>query len=525
MRRDADELQKGTKLTFLESPWEPVRQWEVDSLKPKAQLTYVWQDGGLIPPTDTVHQQFLQYLQLYEYDKEVRSDLGKEALQLPMLYMPVHRASGGLPSRIGLSGYSYRDQKRTLDVTTSRSGGTNVLSLAIGRLAQRYRTLEAQDNMSVRQAFYDDENLKALTEILHGLGYTWSLETINVMSNEYDVALTKQGTQFEAAAASSGERELLTYLFAIYALNVRDAVIVVDEPELHLHPRWQRTLFDLFDRLSRETGNQFVLATHSPTFISPASIQYVSRVYIEEQKSHIIRLNSAHLPDAKHLFNIVNSQNNERLFFCDRVVLVEGISDRIFFEKIFDRFGRNNRREVTEIISVGGKGFFAHYQKLLEACRVQAVIIADLDYIEQVGTADIKKLFRTDDNEIKKDVFDNIKSLDGQSFVARVEEAMSTHNWHDADELWSYIKSRRIRLRRDLSEDDEATLKTFLDEQRALGINILSAGALESYLPIGYRNKDLENLIKFLERSDYWDQLPGTGRAEIELIVETALAA
>lgn len=126
--------------------------------------------------------------------------------------------------------------------------------------------------------------------------------------------LTKQGSSFLVSAASSGERELLTYLFAIFALNVRNAVIIVDEPELHLHPRWQTTLFALFEKLSKVTGNQFVLATHSPTFISPASIQYVSRVYSENQRSNLVRLSTAGLPNPKHLFNIVNSENNERVF-------------------------------------------------------------------------------------------------------------------------------------------------------------------------------------------------------------------
>lgn len=128
------------------------------------------------------------------------------------------------------------------------------------------------------------------------------------MRNEYDVRLKKQGSSFNVSAASSGERELLTYMFAIFVLNVRDALIVVDEPELHLHPKWQQTLLRLFVRLSEKTGNQFLLATHSPTFVSPNSIQYVSRVYSHDKKSRLIRLNSAELPDNRHLFNIVNSK-------------------------------------------------------------------------------------------------------------------------------------------------------------------------------------------------------------------------
>lgn len=32
----------------------------------------------------------------------------------------------------------------------------------------------------------------------------------------------------------------------------------------------------------------------------------------------------------------INSQNNERLFFSDQVVLVEGVPGRIFFESLLD---------------------------------------------------------------------------------------------------------------------------------------------------------------------------------------------
>ncbi len=192
--------------------------------------------------------------------------------------------------------------------------------------------LQEDDNQNAKTAFKADENLLALSSELNELGYNWELTTVNALSNEYDVSLTKQGTTFLVSGASSGEREFLTYLFAIYALNVRDALIIVDEPELHLHPKWQKVLLNLFEKLAKATGNQFLLATHSPTFVSPASIQYVSRVYSENQRSRVVRLTSNTLPNAKHLFNIINSQNNERVFFCDKVVLVEGLSDRIFLK-------------------------------------------------------------------------------------------------------------------------------------------------------------------------------------------------
>ncbi len=318
-----------------------------------------------------------------------------------------------------------------------------------------------------KKEFYDDPNLQKLTKLLNDLGYEWSLETISPKKNQYDVRLKKQRTSFLVGAASSGERELLIYLFAIYMLNVRDALIVVDEPELHLHPKWQKTLLKLFIDLSQSTGNQFVFATHSPTFVSPASIQYVSRVFIENQRSRISRLNTMGLPDQKHLFNIINSQNNERIFFADEVVLVEGLSDQIFFEAILKCYEQiAPSRLVLEVVSVGGKGLFEAYKKVLNACEIQYSIIADLDYIEQVGTPEIKNLLKIDSKEIKKDIIDNSASLDGNALVEAVDMALGNGNWNHALQVWEYIKFKRRQLRKDMSPEEKLRLSSFIMSKR-----------------------------------------------------------
>lgn len=523
IRDEGSEIKNALNREWLVDPWAATNAWDIGAIQPKSQITYIWRDGHFQHPSDPIAQYFLQYLQLFEFDNDCRYQLKRETLQLPMIYLPVNRSHVGFQSRVALSNFSDTAQKKQLDTMTSRQGGGNIVTLAIGRLGKRYRLMETSDNVSVKTAFYADEQLKKLSAALKDLGYTWCLETINPDTNEYDVALTKQGTKFLASAASSGERELLTYLFAIYALNVRDALVLVDEPELHLHPRWQKALLTLFERMAKETGNQFVMATHSATFISPSSIQYVSRVYIEEQKSRIIRLKATHLPNSKHLFNIINSQNNERLFFCDRVILVEGLSDRLFFEKLLRLKGAENRSEVVEIISVGGKGLFASYEKVLNACHVPYQIVADRDYIEQVGTGEIKSLFRVNAREIKNDVIENVASMDAEAMVARIEEAMASADWSDARNIWDYIKSRRRTLKSELSEAEGAQLEAFLAQKRAEGLHILSKGALEDYLPAGFRNKDIEKLINFLEKPDFWDQLPQPQRGEIEAIVQCIL--
>jgi len=289
---------------------------------------------------------------------------------------------------------------------------------------------------------------------------------------------------------------------------------------LHLHPRWQKTLLELFEKLTAETGNQFLMATHSPVFVSPSSIHYVSRVYSENQQSKIVRLTDKELPDTKHLLNMVNSQNNERLFFADKVVLVEGISDRIFFEVLFTKLevGKNTGT-IYEIINVGGKGMFEPYRKLLNACKIPFSIIADLDYVNQIGEKNIKDLFQINSKDISEKVIENTTSIDAQSLLQVMDSAIYSNNLEDLKKLWEYIKARQRRLRNDLTLEEQALLGTFLATKRIEKIFVLSQGSLEAYLPIGYKSKDMEKLIELVSKENIMEILPVATFNELKQII------
>lgn len=76
--------------------------------------------------------------------------------------------------------------------------------------------------------------------------------------------------EYPYSRASGGERVILDYLIQLtFPHPVRNSIILIDEPELHLHPRWMRQLFQLFAQSAKpiEQGgdnNQFILTTHSP---------------------------------------------------------------------------------------------------------------------------------------------------------------------------------------------------------------------------------------------------------------------
>lgn len=63
---------------------------------------------------------------------------------------------------------------------------------------------------------------------------------------------------------SAGEKQMLSFI--CYNAFYQDAIFLIDEPELSLHPDWQRSLFGLL--LSQQPSNQFIIATHSPFIYS-----------------------------------------------------------------------------------------------------------------------------------------------------------------------------------------------------------------------------------------------------------------
>ncbi|MGD7324782.1 hypothetical protein, partial [Ralstonia pseudosolanacearum] len=143
--------------------------------------------------------------------------------------------------------------------------------------------------------------------------------------------------------------------------------------------------------------------------------------------------------------------------------------------------------------------------------------------VEQVGSPEIKALFKTDTREIKTDVLENVKSFDGDALVQAIDQALSSGNWEHATQVWDYIKARRRQLRKDLSAESSAVLEAFLVSKRTERVYILGRGSLEAYLPVGHGSKEIDKLIRLLSRNDFWEQLPQHGKAELELIAQSLL--
>lgn len=355
--------------------------------------------------------------------------------------------------------------------------------------------------VSAFETFSKKPDVVALDKYLKKLGYNWGIHT-DYQNATYRIVLKKAGFDVTPEKFSSGEREIVHFLLAMFALNVRDGLILVDEPELHLHPRWQRVFLGLFRDFAKERNNQFVIATHSPVFVTEDTINDIVRIYGGLGGSRKISMGDVDLPEKKNLTRMINSQNNERLFFADKVVLVEGITDRLIISSLLDFIAAQiSNNEAIEVIEVGGKHNFGQYRAILNALDTPCFTIADRDYLLQIGSPDIKRLFTHNDRGLIKSIAKDKKSKDSKTLIKILDSAIQAGNLDMLREFWMYLKNRHNHFKQVLTEEEVGQLKKELEEKKRDGIWILSKGEIEDYLPVGFTQ--LSRIIELIENNGW----------------------
>jgi len=69
---------------------------------------------------------------------------------------------------------------------------------------------------------------------------------------------------------SDGEKQLYGLIIALMILEPSHSIILIDEPELALHPAWQQVIMSVYAKIGK--NNQFIVATHSPQIIARTPI-------------------------------------------------------------------------------------------------------------------------------------------------------------------------------------------------------------------------------------------------------------
>ncbi|MBU3157645.1 AAA family ATPase [Clostridium estertheticum] len=73
------------------------------------------------------------------------------------------------------------------------------------------------------------------------------------------------GKEFDINGLSSGEKQLFLRGLSLKFLEANNSIILIDEPEISLHPEWQQKIIKVYENIG--VNNQLIIATHSPHIV------------------------------------------------------------------------------------------------------------------------------------------------------------------------------------------------------------------------------------------------------------------
>lgn len=167
----------------------------------------------------------------------------------------------------------------------------------------------------------------------------------------------------------------------------RKKILLIEEPELFLHPQSVRAFSDVLYELAEGTDFQVMAATHSPVLVD------LSRDHTTLLKTEMSQDQGMKLHQVSH--TIFNKEEKERMkmlnsfnpyvceaFFNDKVILVEGDTEAVAFRELINRMievGKINISQAPLIVNCGSKMNMPSFQKVLNHFNIQYYVIHDLD--------------------------------------------------------------------------------------------------------------------------------------------------
>lgn len=159
-------------------------------------------------------------------------------------------------------------------------------------------------------------------------------------------------------------------------------IYCIEEPEAHLHPHQQRKLSHYFVNNAK---SQLFITSHSPQIAGEFAPNSIVRLYTDGEKTLAANEGcGSHLEQTfvefAHRMSIIPAE----AFFSNIVLLVEGVSELLFFKALAPQIGIDLDKYNISILSVEGIGFFP-FTEMLRALEIPWVIRTDNDLIKKGG--------------------------------------------------------------------------------------------------------------------------------------------
>lgn len=253
------------------------------------------------------------------------------------------------------------DQTSSFSLKSVKNLATDITQLLIdintlddGELAYWVKThrgeAPTEDMISVR--------MKRFTNAFHSMFESKRFKGIENRNGQIIITFEENGKEMSIDKLSSGEKQIVFRggFLLKDKRSIDGAYVLIDEPEISLHPKWQLEILPFIKKLfTNEQGvqtSQIIVATHSPFIIHNSNRNNDKVIVLQKNSTGLIEV--ADKPEyyswrakeiVKEAFDINLDVEPDRM-----VVFVEGETDEKYYNKALDVFGYDKSKIQIEWI-------------------------------------------------------------------------------------------------------------------------------------------------------------------------------
>lgn len=380
-----------------------------------------------------------------------------------------HLSTDRLAGLMGFTHYGWMSvpsqQARGLPVGGTEEEQTRALSYQHGIISDAFYVLRERPDILLRVSALLARVFGRVLNLTEQAGFI--NPTITTHDSSYSL-LNEEG---------HGLRELVALLTFTYFDD--RPILVVDEPELHLHPSLARFWLEELKRELVTSGRRALIVTHEPRLIRPKGVRDLAAIYLFREGQRPVKLSEATEADQEGAVEGSLKAYPELvadLVFSPRAVLVEGVHDRAALEAAMRRQYSSEVWSQTDFIPCGGTSAVAAWFEIAQRAGVDVRAVADLDALFD------RSFQRSMDRQ------EHVTALYGAELLADPPRtSVVLRDLHEAaarEQIGTSAKEKAIWLA-GLGEDRGGLFyrkKALLESWRAAGIWLHPQGTLEAVL-------------------------------------------
>ena len=238
------------------------------------------------------------------------------------------------------------DFSRRININYHKNGGTETIFYTMNRDIERMLMVTTEIYNPKRAAL---SAAKALAKDADESAA--DAPALDEMEDLHNIHIREQDKDFRPISnLGKGMRSIyMLSLLETYAESddLMPGLVLVEEPELFLHPRLQKTSGDILYRIARE--NQVIFSTHSPNLLPNFNSRQIRQVYRNDYDDSCIRANT----DISRILDDLGYSAND-MMNVDFVFIVEGKQDksrlplllRKYYSEIYQEDGTLSRVSI-----------------------------------------------------------------------------------------------------------------------------------------------------------------------------------